>query len=67
MTNKTYSARELHKTELDYMLKEFCGVSLLEVDEDNIITGLYPDIDEISLMNQVDFMMKQPELFRDDN
>ena len=67
MTKKTLSKRELYKAEVEHIVKESCGTSLLELDEDCVITGINPDLDEISLMNQIDFVMKKNTVARLDD
>jgi hypothetical protein len=66
MAKKAFNTRDLHKIELEYLVKESCGALLLELDEDCVITGINPNLDEISLMNQVDFVMKKVANSRDD-
>ncbi len=64
---KTFNTRELHKAELEYMVKESCGALLLEIDEDCVISGINPDLEEISLMNQADFLKKKTTETRTDS
>ncbi len=54
--------RKLYKAELEHLIKESCGTSLLEIDQETVFSGINPDLDEISLMNKADFYNESENL-----